>query len=269
MHMCEKCLKNFTSKRNLQSHGNVCKGHQISSPHKCDFCLKSYSTKQNLEVHLDVCKKKKEKNDLDKKKNEIQEIVNATVNKLVEKGFGNSTINNINNDNRVNITIVNNLLSYGCNTVDLGLERFDKVTDKHYKPTTLTRFRIFQDIISNFYSNDDGEICSFLSDIDRFKIKSINKDYKIIIDDPESIITKYFSKSKVLRDKTKEYLDDINDNIMFHENRDTINRALLALSDRVALKRHLKKFKSKFITRNYNNNSLETQPEIVIKFIED
>jgi hypothetical protein len=56
---------------------------------------------------------------------------------------------------------------------------------------------------------------------------------------------------------------------MFHENRDTINRALLALSDRVALKRHLKKFKSKFITRNYNNNSLETQPEIVIKFIED
>jgi hypothetical protein len=85
--MCEKCLKNFTSKRNLQSHGNVCKGHQISTPHKCDFCLKSYSSKFNLQVHLDTCKKKKEKNDQDKKKNEIQEIVNATVNKLVEKGL--------------------------------------------------------------------------------------------------------------------------------------------------------------------------------------
>ncbi len=33
MYKCEKCLKNFSSKRNLQSHGNVCKGHQISTPH--------------------------------------------------------------------------------------------------------------------------------------------------------------------------------------------------------------------------------------------
>lgn len=264
MYKCEKCLKNFSSKRNLQNHGNVCKGHQILTPHNCIFCLKSYSSKQRLNTHLDTCKKKKEQEEQDKKKNEIQEIVNATVNKLVEKGFGSSTINN---DNRVvNITILNKMRSYGCESLDLTLEKFDKVTDKHYKPSTLTRFRIFQDIISNFYSNDDGEICSLLSDIDRFKIKSINKDHKIIIDDPESIITKYFSKSKVLRDKTREYLDDINEDIMFHENRDTINRALLALSDRVALKRHLKKFKSKFITKNYNY--IEKEPEIDIKFIE-
>ncbi len=59
MHMCEKCLKNFSSKRNLQSHGNVCKGHQISSPHKCIFCLETYSSKQRLNTHLDTCKKKK------------------------------------------------------------------------------------------------------------------------------------------------------------------------------------------------------------------
>jgi len=84
---CEKCLKNFTCKRNLQSHGNVCKGHQILTPYKCLFCLKTYSSKQRLNTHLDTCKKKKEKDEQDKKKNEIKEIVNTTFNKLVEKGL--------------------------------------------------------------------------------------------------------------------------------------------------------------------------------------
>ena len=253
MHMCEKCLKNFTSKRNLQSHGNVCKGHQISSPHKCNFCLKSYSTKQNLEVHLDVCKKKKEKKDLDlnAKIDKLQEVINKIANKP-------QTI--INNDNRVNITIINKLISYGCEPLDLSLERFDKVTDENYDFRTLTNFRIFPDIIAKFYSNDKGKICSYLSDADRIKIKSINEDCKLVIDDPESMITKYFSKSKVLRDKTNEFIN--NNDIMFHSNRETINRAVTALSDRIALKKHLKKYKSNFITKN-------SQPEIQIRFIED
>ncbi len=259
MSMCEKCLKNFTSKRNLQVHGKSCKGRQIITSHKCIFCLKSYATKQNLEVHLNTCKKKKEKDEQDKKKNEIQEIVNATVNKLVEKGFGNTVINN---DNRVNITVVNNLLAYGCEPLDLSLERFNKVTDENYDFRTLTNFRIFPDIIAKFYSNDKNKICSYLSDVDRIKIKSINEDCKIIIDDPESIITKYFSKSKVLRDKTNEFIN--NNDIMFHSNRDTINRAVTALSDRVALKKHLKKYKSNFITKN----SAIEKPEIQIRFIE-
>ncbi len=258
MHMCEKCLKNFTSKRNLQSHGNVCKGHQISTPHKCDFCLKSYSTKQNLEVHLDVCKKKKEKNDLDlnAKIDKLQEVINKIANKP-------QTI--INNDNRMvnNITIINKLISYGCEPLDLSLERFNKITDENYDFRTLTNFRIFPDIISKFYSNDKGKICSYLSDVDRLKIKSINEDCKLVIDDPESMITKYFSKSKVLRDKTNEFIN--NNDIMFHSNRETINRAVTALSDRVALKKHLKKYKSNFITKN----SAIEQPEIQIRFIED
>ena len=253
MHMCEKCLKNFTSKRNLQVHGKSCKGHQISSPHKCDFCLKSYATKQNLEVHLDTCKKKKEKNDLDlnAKIDKLQEVINKIANKP-------QTI--INNDNRVNITIINKLIAYGCEPLDLSLERFDKVTDENYDFRTLTNFRIFPDIIAKFYSNDKGKICSYLSDADRIKIKSINEDCKLVIDDPESMITKYFSKSKVLRDKTNEFIN--NNDIMFHSNRETINRAVTALSDRIALKKHLKKYKSNFITKN-------SQPEIQIRFIED
>ncbi len=259
MYKCEKCLKNFTTKQNLQSHGNVCKGHQISTPHKCDFCLNSYSSKQRLNTHFDTCKKKKEKDEQDKKKNEIQEIVNATVNKLVEKGFGN-TINNYNNF--TNNTVVNNLIAYGCEPLDLSLERFDKVTDENYDFRTLTNFRIFPDIISKFYSNDKGKICSYLSDADRLKIKSINEDCKLIIDDPESMITNYFSKSKVLRDKTNEFIS--NNDIMFHPNRDTISRAVTALSDRVALKKHLKKYKSNFITKN----STIEKPEIQIRFIE-
>ena len=253
MHMCEKCLKNFTSKRNLQSHGNVCKGHQILTPHKCLFCLKTYSSKQRLNTHLDTCKKKKEKNDLDLRA-EIKELKEA----IKENAKRPQTI--INNDNRVNITVVNNLLSYGCEPIDLSLERFDKVTDENYDFRTLTNFRIFPDIIAKFYCNDKGKICSYLSDADRIKIKSINEDCKLVIDDPESMITKYFSKSKVLRDKTNEFIN--NNDIMFHSNRETINRAVTALSDRIALKKHLKKYKSNFITKN-------SQPEIQIRFIED
>lgn len=251
MHMCEKCLKNFSTKQNLKVHGKSCKGHQISTPHKCDFCLKSYSTKQNLEVHLDVCKKKKEKNDLEltAKIDKLQEAINKIVNKPQ------TVINN-------NITIINKLISYGCEPLDLSLERFDKVTDENYDFRTLTNFRIFPDIIAKFYSNDKGKICSYLSDTDRVKIKSIDEDCKIVIDDPESIITNYFSKSKVLRDKTNEFIS--NNDIMFHPNRDTINRAVTALSDRIALKRHLKKYKSNFITRN----STIEQSEIKIRFIE-
>jgi len=249
--MCEKCLKNFTTKQNLKAHGKSCKGHQISSPHKCNFCLKSYATKQNLEVHLETCKKKKEKNDLDlnAKIDKLQEVINKIANKPQ------TIINN-------NITIINNLLAYGCEPLDLSLERFNKVTDENYDFRTLTNFRIFPDIIAKFYSNDKGKICSYLSDVDRIKIKSINEDCKIIIDDPESIITKYFSKSKVLRDRTNEFIN--NNDIMFHSNRDTINRAVTALSDRVALKKHLKKYKSNFITKN----SVIEKPEIQIRFIE-
>ncbi len=255
MYKCEKCLKNFSSKRNLQSHGNVCKGHQISTPHKCLFCLKTYSSKFNLQVHLDVCKKKKEKNDLDLRA-EIKELKEA----IKENANRPQTI--INNDNRVNITIINKLIAYGCEPLDLSLERFDKVTDENYDFRTLTNFRIFPDIIAKFYSNDKGKICSYLSDADRIKIKSINEDCKLVIDDPESMITKYFSKSKVLRDRTNEFIN--NNDIMFHSNRETINRAVTALSDRVALKKHLKKYKSNFITKN----SAIEQPEIQIRFID-
>jgi hypothetical protein len=255
--MCEKCEKNFTSKQNLKVHGKSCKGHKIITSHKCNFCLKSYSTKQNLEVHLDTCKKKKEKNDLD---------LNAKIDKLQEviKEIANKPQTIINNDNRMvnNITIINNLIAYGCEPIDLSLERFDKVTDENYDFRTLTNFRIFPDIIAKFYSNDKGKICSYLSDADRIKIKSINEDCKLVIDDPESMITKYFSKSKVLRDRTNEFIN--NNDIMFHSNRETINRAVTALSDRVALKKHLKKYKSNFITKN----SIIEQPEIQIRFIE-
>ena len=258
MYKCEKCLKNFTSKQNLQVHGNVCKGHQIITSHKCIFCLKQYSSKYNLEVHLDTCKKRKEKNDLDLRAEikELKEAIKENANKPQ------TIINNIKNDNRVNITVVNNLLAYGCEPIDLSLERFNKVTDENYDFRTLTNFRIFPDIIAKFYSNDKNKICSYLSDVDRVKIKSINEDCKIIIDDPESIITKYFSKSKVLRDKTNEFMN--NNDIMFHSNRETISRAVTALSDRVALKKHLKKYKSNFITKN---SSIE-KPEIQIRFIE-
>ena len=252
MHMCEKCLKNFTSKQNLQVHGKSCKGYQIITSHKCDFCLKTYSEKRSLQVHLDTCKKKKEKNDLDLRA-EIKELKEA----IKENAKRPQTI--INN----NITIINKLIAYGCEPLDLSLERFDKVTGENYDFRTLTNFRIFPDIISKFYSNDKNKICSYLSDADRIKIKSINEDCKLVIDDPESMITKYFSKSKVLRDRTNEFIN--NNDIMFHSNRETINRAVTALSDRIALKKHLKKYKSNFITKN----SAIEQPEIQIRFIED
>ena len=205
MYMCEKCEKNFTTKQNLKVHGKSCKGHKIITSHKCDFCGKMLSTKHKLNCHLDVCKKKKEKNDLDLRA-EIKELKEAI------KEIANKPQTIVNN-NITNNTVVNNLISYGCEPLDLSLERFDKVTDENYDFRTLTNFRIFPDIIAKFYSNDKGKICSYLSDADRVKIKTINEDCKLVIDDPESMITKYFSKSKVLRDKTNEFIN--NNDIMF------------------------------------------------------
>ena len=249
MYRCEKCLKNFSSKRNLQSHGNVCKGHQIITPHKCIFCLKTYSSKYNLEVHLDTCKKKKEKNDLDlnAKIDKLQEAINKIANKP----------QTIINDNRVvNITILNKMISYGCEPLDLSLKRFDELASINYTYETLSKFRIFKDLIKPYYSNSDGKMCALLADKERMKIKAIDENFNIVTQDPEFIVTNLFKKSKVMKDRTKTYLDKTD-----FENYPIIQKANNAINDPVKLKKHYKNFKSTHLDK--------TQPEIVIKFIED
>jgi hypothetical protein len=248
MYKCEKCLKNFSSKRNLQSHGNVCKGHQIITPHKCIFCLKTYSSKYNLEVHLDTCKKKKEKDNLDLK-SEIKELKEA-INKIANKP------QTIINDNRVNITILNKMISYGCEPLDLSLKRFDELASINYTYETLSKFRIFKDLIKPYYSNSDGKMCALLADKERMKIKAIDENFNIVTQDPEFIVTNLFKKSKVMKDRTKTYLDKTD-----FENYPIIQKANNAINDPVKLKKHYKNFKSTHLDK--------TQPEIVIKFIED
>jgi hypothetical protein len=247
--MCEKCLKNFSCKRNLQVHGNVCKGHQIITPHKCIFCLKIYSTKQHLNTHLDTCKKKKEKNDLDlnAKIDKLQEAIKEIANKPQ------TTINNINNDNRVNN--INILISYGCEPIDLSLERFEGIADIKYTYDTLSKFRIFKDLIKPYYSNPEGEMCALLSDKERMKIKAIDENFNIVTHDPEFIVTNLFKKSKVMKERTKTYLDRTE-----FENYSLVKKANDAINDPVKLKKHIKNFKSTFLDKK--------EPEIEIKFIE-
>ena len=250
MYRCEKCLKNFSSKRNLQSHGNVCKGHQIITPHKCVFCLKTYSSKYNLEVHLDTCKKKKEKNELDlnAKIDKLQEAINKIANKP-------QTI--INNDNRiVNINILNKMISYGCEPINLSLDKFDGITDTDYTFETLSNFTVYKDLVKPYYSNSHGKMCALLVDKERMKIKAIDENFNIVTHDPEFIVTNLFKKSKVMKDRTKTYLNKTD-----FENYHIIQKANNAINDPIKLKKHMKNFKSTFLDR--------IKPEIVIKFIED
>jgi hypothetical protein len=244
--MCEKCLKNFTSKRNLQSHRNVCKGHQIITSHKCIFCLKSYSSKYNLEVHLDTCKKRKEKNDLD---------LNAKIDKLQEaiKEIANKPQNTIINNN---LTIVNKLISYGCEPLDLSLERFNELASINYTYETLSKCRIFKDLIKPYYSNSDGKVCALLADKERMKIKAIDKNFNVVTQDPEFIVTNLFKKSDVVKDRTKTYLDKTD-----FENYHLIQKANNCITDHIKLRKHTKNSKSVFLYKK--------EPEIVIKFIED
>jgi hypothetical protein len=248
MYKCEKCLKNFTSKQNLKVHGNVCKGHQISSPHKCIFCLKSYSSKYNLDVHLDTCKKKKEKNDLD---------LNAKIDKLQEaiKEIANKP-QTIINDNRVNINILNKMISYGCEPLDLSLERFNELASINYTYETLSKCRIFKDLIKPYYSNSDGKVCALLADKERMKIKAIDENFNIVTQDPEFIVTNLFKKSDVVKERTKTYLDKTD-----FENYHLIQKANNCISDHIKLRKHEKNSKSVFLYKK--------EPEIVINFIEE
>jgi len=248
MYKCEKCLKNFTSKQNLQVHGNVCKGHQIITSHKCIFCLKQYSSKYNLEVHLDTCKKRKEKNDLDlnAKIDKLQEAINNIANKP----------QTIINDNRVNITILNKMISYGCEPLDLSLERFNELASINYTYETLSKCRIFKDLIKPYYSNSDGKVCGLLADKERMKIKAIDKNFNVVTQDPEFIVTNLFKKSDVVKDRTKTYLDKTD-----FENYHLIQKANNCINDHIKLRKHEKNSKSVFLYKK--------EPEIVIKFIED
>ena len=248
MYMCEKCLKNFTTKQNLQVHGKSCKGYQIITSHKCDFCLKTYSEKRSLQVHLDTCKKKKEKNDLD---------LSAKIDKLQE------TINKIANkpqtiiDNRVvNINILNKLISYGCEPLDLSLERFNELASINYTYETLSKCRIFKDLIKPYYSNSDGKVCALLADKERMKIKAIDKNFNVVTQDPEFIVTNLFKKSDVVKERTKMYIDNTS-----FENYSLIQKANNCINDHIKLRKHKKNSKSVFLDK--------IEPEIVIKFIED
>ncbi len=250
MHKCEKCLKNFSSKQNLQVHGKSCKGHQIITPHKCDFCGKMLSTKHKLNCHLDTCKKKKEKDNLD---------LNAKIDKLQEaiKEIANKPQTTIINNN---LTIVNKLISYGCEPLDLSLERFNELASINYTYETLSKCRIFKDLIKPYYSNSDGKVCALLADKERMKIKAIDKNFNVVTQDPEFIVTNLFKKSDVVKDRTKTYLDKTD-----FENYHLIQKANNCINDHIKLRKHKKNSKSVFLDKI----KVETQPEIVIKFIED
>ena len=248
MYKCEKCLKNFTTKQNLQVHGKSCKGYQIITSHKCDFCLKTYSEKRSLQVHLDTCKKKKEKDNLD---------LNAKIDKLQE------AINKIANkpqtiiDNRVvNINILNKMISYGCEPLDLSLERFSNLASINYTYETLSKCRIYRDLIKPYYSNSDGKVCVLLTDKERMKIKAIDENFNIVTQDPEFIVTNLFKKSDVIKERTNQYLDKTD-----FENYHLIQKGSNCITDHIKLRKHTKNTKSDLLDK--------IKPEIVIKFIED
>jgi hypothetical protein len=98
------------------------------------------------------------------------------------------------------------LMSLGCEPLDLSLERFNKIVAKNYTINTLLEYRIFPDLLKEFYSNEKGKVCVLLDNEDNMELKAIDKKYNVIIIDAEYIIKNYFKKSDVLKAKNNLFL---------------------------------------------------------------
>jgi hypothetical protein len=147
------------------------------------------------------------------------------------------------------------MISYGCEPLDLSLERFNELASINYSYETLSKCRIFKDLIKPYYSNSDGKVCALLADKERMKIKAIDKNFNVVTQDPEFIVTNLFKKSDVVKDRTKTYLDKTD-----FENYHLIQKANNCINDHIKLRKHEKNSKSVFLYKK--------EPEIVIKFIE-
>ncbi len=267
---CERCQKKYTMKSIYLKHIAACtitlnkipveptskeddNIEQVSGENQ-DTSIKDEKTRvieplNNIEENLEKQNKKIEKLALEiaelKKKPSI--VVNKTV------------INNI----IKNKYVQNNMLLYGLKPLDLSQERFNEIVDNKYSYKVYTNYGIVKDVFLNIFSNEEGEVCVMLSDRDRMKLKCIDKDKGIIYHDPKSMVG-MCSSSEPLKEKTKEYEEQLTTNIYGEPNTVNIEDALKRreiIKDEKGMKRLMSQSSEKFLKKEISPDLLKMVDE--------
>jgi hypothetical protein len=137
---------------------------QLINPLECEYCKKKFKTKPNLRRHIKkYCKNKKLlEQELIKeiKKDKQIEILQKTVNKLMDK-VGNTTIHNNNNQ-------VQNNVQLNC----FGKENLSMLTDKIKKELIKGPFKMMPKLLELIYFNKDHP--------ENHTMKLVNKNKEIM-----------------------------------------------------------------------------------------
>ena len=159
--------------------------------------------------------------------------------------------------------VQNNMLLYGLKPLDLSQERFNEIVDNKYSYKVYTNYGIVKDVFLNFFSNEEGEVCVMLSDRDRMKLKCIDKDKGIIYHDPKSMVG-MCSSSEPLKEKTKEYEEQLTTNVYGEPNTVNIEDALKRreiIKDEKGMKRLMSQSSEKFLKKEISPDLLKMVAE--------
>uniref|UniRef100_A0A6C0DIT1 C2H2-type domain-containing protein n=1 Tax=viral metagenome TaxID=1070528 RepID=A0A6C0DIT1_9ZZZZ len=159
--------------------------------------------------------------------------------------------------------VQNNMLLYGLKPLDLSQERFNEIVDNKYSYKVYTNYGIVKDVFLNFFSNEEGEVCVMLSDRDRMKLKCIDKDKGIIYHDPKSMVG-MCSSSEPLKEKTKEYEEQLTTNVYGEPNTVNIEDALKRreiIKDEKGIKRLMSQSSEKFLKKEISPELLKMVAE--------
>jgi hypothetical protein len=299
---CEDCGYTFTKSCDLIRHKPTCKkGITKKETYTCKRCQKKYTMKSIYLKHIAACtvtlnkipveptSKEDDTTEQDSVENQVS-IINDEKTTTVEPL--NNIEDSLENQNKkieklaleiaelkkkpsivVNKTVINNIIKnkyvqnnmllYGLKPLDLSQERFNEIVDNKYSYKVYTNYGIVKDVFLNFFSNEEGEVCVMLSDRDRMKLKCIDKDKGIIYHDPKSMVG-MCSSSEPLKEKTKEYEEQLTTNVYGEPNTVNIEDALKRreiLKDEKGMKRLMSQSSEKFLKKEMSPDLLKMVDE--------
>jgi len=295
---CEDCGYVFGRNQELIKHKPRCKkGVKTKEIYTCEGCSKEYTMKSIFLKHIDACKIREEK--IKVKLPEQQPITEEVpvaeeqpIPDVKEESIISTIEDSLENQNKkieklaleiaelkkkpsivVNKTVINNIIKnkyvqnnmllYGLKPLDLSQERFNEIVDNKYSYKVYTNYGIVKDVFLNFFSNEEGEVCVMLSDRDRMKLKCIDKDKGIIYHDPKSMVG-MCSSSEPLKEKTKEYEEQLTTNVYGEPNTVNIEDALKRreiLKDEKGMKRLMSQSSEKFLKKEMSPDLLKMVDE--------
>lgn len=247
---CDNCSRSFKLKHHLKDHVNmkVCVPSEIL---KCNVCDKEYTCEKYFIDHVKNCKNPNN-NEVAKLNKKVDKIASDIEELKKRKPVVNQTVIN-------NKYVQNNMILYGMEPLDLSQQRFDEIVDKNYTYQVYTSYGIVKDVFLSFFSNEEGKVCVMLSDRDRMKLKCIDKEKGIIYHDPKSMVGMCGSSDQ-LKEKTKEYQEQLTTNVYGEPNTVNIEDALKrkdVIKDEKIIKRLMSQSSEKFLKKEISPDLLK------------